>query len=374
VVPEGQAQSLFTQTRLLAQTWAQKPQLFLSLVRLTQVRLHMARPAAQVVAHAPLLHTWPIMQRLPQAPQLPRSDCKFAQSMPQLVSPALQVQTLDTHVAPAGQRLPQLPQLRSSVCVSTQAPAMPHEVSPVGHPPVHVPPTHWLPGPQRVPQPPQSFGSVLVSTQAVPHIVVPVPHVHMLETQLAPFGHAVPQPPQFCGSLVSLTQALLQSVSPVPHEVVQTPAEHTWFAPHLLPQEPQLSGSLWVAVPHEPQLALSVCSFTQAPPHWVSPAVQLSVHLPFAQTCPGPHWLLHAPQSSMSVCSLTHAPLQAVSPVGQLQLPPWHVAPVAQTVPHEPQLALSVCSFTQALPHWVRPVPHVDMHAPFEQTLPVPQA
>ena len=48
---------LFTHTRLLAQISAQKPQLVLSVDRLTQVRLHMARPAAQLLAQAPLLQT-----------------------------------------------------------------------------------------------------------------------------------------------------------------------------------------------------------------------------------------------------------------------------------------------------------------------------
>ncbi len=57
VVFAGQAQALFTQTRLALHASAQKPQLFLSLVRLTQVRLHMARPDAHDVAQAPLLHT-----------------------------------------------------------------------------------------------------------------------------------------------------------------------------------------------------------------------------------------------------------------------------------------------------------------------------
>jgi hypothetical protein len=192
-----------------------------------------------------------------------------------------------------------------------QVPAMPHDSSPVGQPAVHTLLTHWLPGPQRMPQPPQSFGLLVVSTQVLPHIVVPVPQEQVLPEHVAPLGQALPQPPQFCGSSVSLTQAPLQLVRPVPQLVVHMPAEHTCIAVHLVPQPPQLFGSLWVAVqtpaqrvpllsqaqtpavqlvpaphtvPQAPQLALSVCSFTHALPHWVSPAVQLSVQVPFAHT------------------------------------------------------------------------------------------
>lgn len=65
-----------------------------------------------------------------------------------------------------------------------------------------------------------------------------------------------------------LTQAPLQSVPPPGH--VQAPVVQVWPAAH--------------AVPQVPQLAVSVCRFTQEFPHFVVPPAQLTVHPPAEQT------------------------------------------------------------------------------------------
>jgi hypothetical protein len=162
-VPVGHAHMPPVQMRLPAQICAQKPQLSTSLLRLTHEVPHLARPPAQLAEHALLLHTWPIVQRLPHPPQLKPSDVVSVQNMPQLVCPGGQTQLPAWHVAPNGHWLPHEPQLRRLFDVSTHMPNMPHDVCPVGQPAVHMLLTHWLPGPHRLPQPPQLRGSVVVS-------------------------------------------------------------------------------------------------------------------------------------------------------------------------------------------------------------------
>jgi hypothetical protein len=222
VVPDGHAQFEFTQVKLLAQTCAQNPQLFLSSERSTQEVPHLARPAAQLTEQTPLLQTWAPLQRVPQVPQFVPSEARSAQTpappppIPpppmHAVSPDGQLHVPPVHAAPFGHTLPQPPQLRSFVCVSTHAPPMPHDVSPAGQPVVHMLATHWLPGPQRVPHAPQLRGSLVVSVHTPLQLVVPAPHVQVPLTQLAPVEHTVPQLPQLLGSDVVSTHALLQSV------------------------------------------------------------------------------------------------------------------------------------------------------------------
>jgi len=175
-VPLGHAQLLLTHTKLLAQIWAQKPQLFLSLVRFTHAFMQLARPCAQFTLQFPFEHTWPPMQRLPQEPQFRGSLAVSEQVIPHCVSPEEHWQTPAEHVAPSGQAFPQLPQSRVSVWVSTHAPLGGHEVCPVGQPAVHAPLTHWLPAPQRLPHEPQLRGSVCVSTHTPLQLVVPAEH------------------------------------------------------------------------------------------------------------------------------------------------------------------------------------------------------
>src|SRR5580692_1196307 len=71
-------------------------------------------PAAQV---------WPVVQAMPQVPQLAASVCRFLQVPEQLVWPVGQpVQTPAAQVWPVVQATPQVPQLAASVCRFLQTP------------------------------------------------------------------------------------------------------------------------------------------------------------------------------------------------------------------------------------------------------------
>jgi hypothetical protein len=211
---------------------------------------------------------------------------------------------------------------------------------------MHSPPVHVSPTEQTVPQPPQSAGLVDVSTQTPPQAVgVPVPagHVHALFTHVEPPVQASPQPPQLALSFVSSTQDEPHVVRPAPHVDWHVPPEHSWFAPHALPQAPQLFGSVFSlrqttlapvphavrplgqahalfvhtsppthATPQPPQLLGSVASATQALLQSVSPAPHVLVQTLLEQTCPPPrHATPQPPQLSGSLVVSTHTPLQS---------------------------------------------------------------
>ena len=104
-------------------------------------------------------------------------------------------------------------------------------------------------------------------------------------------GQVVVQRPQCVGSVARFTQAPLHAVRGEAHVAVHTPEEHTWPAPH--------------GVPQPPQLALSVRMFTSHPlPGFPSqsakPALQPERQRPptHATTALGPalHAAAHAPQ------------------------------------------------------------------------------
>jgi hypothetical protein len=77
-----------------------------------------------------------------------------------------------------------------------------------------------------------------------------------LAVPLAGAAQVWPQEAQFCGSVLVSTQTVPQMVGVGGmHEVTQVPPEHTWLAPHAMPQAPQLF--------------LSLCRLTQAPPQEV---------------------------------------------------------------------------------------------------------
>lgn len=248
----GHAQLPPEHTRFDKQTCAQKPQLYLSVWRSTHALPQRARPDPQFVAHAPLLHTWPFMQRLPHVPQLRGSLWRIVQIDPPMGppahvdSPAGQRQLPFVHVAPAGHWLPQLPQLPLLVSKSTHVVPMRamHEVRPAEQPCWQLPLRHIWPRMQRLPHAPQLFGSVDTSVHWFVQYVCPPPHVHMPAVQLPPVPHAFAHAPQSNGSVWRLTHEPPQSVVPAPHDVVQWPAEQTWFALHTTPQPPQLRGSL----------------------------------------------------------------------------------------------------------------------------------
>jgi hypothetical protein len=170
-----------------------------------------------------------------------------------------------------------------------------------------------LPG-QTKPQRPQLRGSVCVLVQPVPHTTWPVPHEHAPPTQLPPVEHWALHAPQFSSSVVVSTQALVQLAWPGAHNPVQTPLEHTGVAAgQMLPQAPQLRGSLCVAV-HAPPLQ-RIPRFGQA-------------HEPAVQVVPPVQRVPQVPQLELSVCSSAHVAPQAASPAGQVQTPAEQVWPM----------------------------------------------
>ena len=64
-----------TETFGRAQTLAQLPQWFTSVLSLTQLPAQLVSPPPHVVVQAPEEHTWPPPHPIPQPPQLPLSDC-----------------------------------------------------------------------------------------------------------------------------------------------------------------------------------------------------------------------------------------------------------------------------------------------------------
>ena len=56
--------------------------------------------------------------------------------------------------------------------------------------------------------------------------------------------HAVPQSPQWVGLVCMSTHCPLQLVSGFWHVTAQVPLEQAWFWAQVLPQLPQLAGSL----------------------------------------------------------------------------------------------------------------------------------
>ncbi len=81
------------------------------------------------------------------------------------------------------------------------------------------------------------------------------------------------------------------------HELTQLPFEQNSWTPH--------------ALPHVPQLALSVLVFVQngTPPsgaHFVSACEHVLLQLPAWQNSPGWQIFPHAPQFQLSVCVSTH--------------------------------------------------------------------
>jgi hypothetical protein len=187
-VPGAQVHWAPWQTRLPAQIWPQKPQLFLLVCRSTHAFPHLANPVEQFGEHVPPLHTNPGMQRLLHAPQSTGDDVRSTQTGPHCVSPAGQEHEPLRQLTLNGQAFPQVPQLRLSVCRFRHEPMQ--LVSPVEQPMMHIPPLHCSAPMQRVPQVPQLRGSVCKSVQRPLQLDSPAPQTHMPAVQLAPFEQA----------------------------------------------------------------------------------------------------------------------------------------------------------------------------------------
>ena len=151
-----------------------------------------------------------------------------------------------------------------------------------------------------------------------------------------------------------------------------------------MPQLPALQTGVEPeqVVPQVPQFLVSEFVLTQLPipkpppkkpprpwVHCVSPEGQ--VHVPPTHARPPGQAVPHEPQLRLSVCKLEHVVMfpkknmlvQDVVPLGQPpQVPFVHCCPPGQRVPQLPQLLLSVCVFVQLLPHIESPVGQV--HVP----------
>jgi hypothetical protein len=161
---------------------------------------------------------------MPQPPQLPLSVCVLTHAPLQNESPAVgHAQAPFMHVAPPEPLhvAPQLPQFVLSVFVLTHEPLQ--SVRPAAHMLAHVPMLHTTVAPvapEHVrPQPPQLVRLDAVST----HLplqragIVPLLHPHLPLLHCSPLGHAVPHDPQLFVSVWVLTHARLQSVRAAPH-------------------------------------------------------------------------------------------------------------------------------------------------------------
>jgi hypothetical protein len=76
---------------------------------------------------------------------------------------------------------------------------------------------------------------------------------------------------------------------------LQTPPQDAYPVEQKQVPRTQLSFSAQ-AVPHVPQLAVSLCRLVQVVPQSVWPAGQLVTHCPLAHVCPDAHLVPHLPQ------------------------------------------------------------------------------
>ena len=122
---------------------------------------------------------------------------------------------------------------------------------------MHTPTLQYWPGRQTKSHPPQLDSSVETSTQVFPHLEYGGLHCdpHTPPTQNVPSGQMVPQLPQLAGSLLRFLQAP--------------------------PQQARPGGQ---AVPQPPQLAGSLLRFAQVSPHLEYGGLQTHpLHTPLAQ-------------------------------------------------------------------------------------------
>ncbi len=124
------------------------------------------------------------------------------------------------------------------------------------------------------------------------------------------------------------------------------------------------------ALVHCPQCVVDVCVSTQAPPHLVSPTLQLKSHLLATQVGTPPGGALQPlpqlPQLEGSAARSTQLPLQFVVPAGQVvvQFPPEHTWFAPQALLQAPQCELFASRFTHSEPHKLSPALQLTPHAP----------
>jgi hypothetical protein len=248
-----------------------------------------------------------------------------------------------------------------------------------------LPPTHCCVLEHVRPQAPQCDALVRVSTshplaglpsqsakpaEHIPTAQRPLLHVAVALVRL----HAMPQAPQCVAEALRLVSQplpglLSQLAKPALQRMPQRPAAHTGAAllaaGHTVPQAPQ-----WLA---------SVAVSTQDALHTVSPAMQVSRHIPRSQSCPLGHALSQPPQWALSLWRSRQAPPHSVCPVGHTrrQLPATQLRPAPQALPQAPQWLASMRGSTQAVdipsPHATRGAAHSRRQRPSTQPKPVGQ-
>jgi hypothetical protein len=187
--------------------------------------------------------------------------------------------------------------------------------------------------------------------------------------------HIVPQAPQLFGSVSVFVQTPgRQAVRPVLHVMPHVLFVHVAVPPcagQTLLQLPQLLGSVAVFT-SQPLLRF--------PSQLAKPALHMMPHVLFEHVavpfCAG-QTLPQRPQLFGSFWVLTHAFPQAVWPDGQVsvQMPAVQLSPAGHAVPQAPQLFESVCRFVQIA---LAPVPQAfgiaegQTHVPPEQIWDVP--
>jgi len=123
VCPVAQAHDPPEQVAPPEHTCPQAPQLFALMRVFTHVPSHCVRPGRQAPWHVPRMHTWPAAQAWPHAPQLAVSERMSEQAPGQVRSPGAHEHAPLLQVCPLVQTLPQRPQLMTSVCVFTSQPS-----------------------------------------------------------------------------------------------------------------------------------------------------------------------------------------------------------------------------------------------------------
>jgi hypothetical protein len=301
-------------------TLPQVPQLLGSFASCVQTPEHMLPPFGQ--AHFPLWHVVWALQTRPQPPQLLSSVCSFTHEAPHCVCPpehdSVQVPLEQTSFGP--QAFPHWPQLSELVCVSVHAPLQ--TCSLPGH--WHLELTQVVLPVQTSPQPPQLLGSFVSLTQAPPQRESPAAQVDRQKPteQAAPAAHARPQAPQLFGSDARSTQATPQRKGRAPAVQTHVPIEH-WdpLAVQLVLQLPQKVLLLWRS--------------KQPPLQSVRPGAQpVSTHMPSEQT-PAPQLMPQPPQLVGSLSGLTHTPSQSIPihPTGESSCVVSAESPASSEVP-----------------------------------------
>ena len=92
-------------------------------------------------------------------------------------------------------------------------------------------------------------------------------------------------------------------------------------------------------MPQSPQLLGSVVGSTHAVPHNLSPVAQVRVHEPAEQTFPPVHIVPQAPQLFGSLARSAHVPEQSTFEPVHPHFPPAHVSAAVHAVPHALQLS-----------------------------------